>query len=90
MLGGMVYTLATPSISSTTLTSFGITNVPVTTQSTYVFTFILNPATANSPWYLRTSAGTISITAVGGPVYSGIALIGLGNGVIRILCNRLL
>ena len=41
----MVYTLSPTSISSTTLTSFGITNVPITIQSTYCFTFILNPTT---------------------------------------------
>ena len=49
------------------------------TQSTYVFTFILNPTTVNSPWYLRTTAGTISITAIGGNIYNGIALIELQN-----------
>ena len=62
MTTGMVYNLNT---TSTALTSLSLTNIPTTPQQTYVFTFVLQPSTLNSPWYLKPPSNFINITPIG-------------------------
>jgi hypothetical protein len=48
---GMVYFMAS---NSTTVTSFSITDIPLDSPlKSYIFTFILEPNTANSPFYIN-------------------------------------
>jgi hypothetical protein len=79
MLSGMVYNLTT---TSTAITSLGFTNIPTTPQQTYVFTFVLNPSTANSAWWLKPPTAFISITAVGGSINTAVPLVGMSNVVL--------
>ena len=79
MVSGMVYNLTT---SSTAITSLGFTNIPTTPQQTYIFTFVLNPSTANSAWWLKPPTNFLSITAVGGSVNTAVPLVGISNVVL--------
>jgi len=69
-LTGMVYTLQS---NSTTTTTLAITDIPTTPQQSYIFTFILQPGTANSPYWIKPNSNFISVN--GGSV----ALYGLQN-----------
>jgi hypothetical protein len=59
---GMVYVMTT---TSTAITSLSLTNIPITPLQTYVFTFLCQPSTPNSPWYLKPPTNFMNITAVG-------------------------
>ena len=67
MSAGMLYALA-PSTNS--LTSFSLTNIPTTAQATYVFTFILQPTTASSAFYLKPPNNIISVVCTNNVSYS--------------------
>ena len=69
-LTGMVYTLAS---NSTTTTTLAITDLPTTPQQSYIFTFIIQPTTANSPYWIKPNTNFISVN--GGSV----SLYGLQN-----------
>jgi hypothetical protein len=71
MITGMVYNLTT---TSDAITSLSLTDIPTTSQQTYVFTFVLQPSTIDSPWYLQPPTNFIDITPIGGssmvvPIY---------------------
>ena len=68
---GMVYTLTSNSTATTTL---AINDIP-TTQS-YIFTFIIQPTTANSSWYIVSNTNFISVNGGSAPLY------GLQNAVL--------
>ena len=67
---GMVYTLASNSTATTTLS---INDIPTTPQQSYIFTFILQPGTANSPYWIKPNTNFVSVN--GGSV----SLFGLQN-----------
>ena len=67
---GMVYYLGT---TATAMTTIAITDIPTTPSQSYIFTFILQPSAANSPYYLKPNTNFISVN--GGSV----ALCGLQN-----------
>jgi hypothetical protein len=75
MSAGMVYSLST---TATSISSLGFTAIPITPQSTYVFTFVLLPGTANSAWYLKPPSNFLSVTAAGGNINTAVPLYGLG------------
>ena len=79
MTNGMVYNMSS---NSTALSSLGFTNIPATPLQTYVFTFIILPSTASSPWYLKPPTNFISITPVGGTINSSVPLYGISNVVL--------
>ena len=72
-LTGMVYTLAS---SSTTTTTLSITDIPSTPQQSYIFTFIIKPTTVNSPYYIIPNTNFISVNSISTPLY------GLQNAVL--------
>ena len=79
MTTGMVYNLST---TATVLTSLAFTTIPTAPQQTYVFTFVLNPSTANSAWWLKPPTNFLSVTAVGGSINTAVPLVGISNVVL--------
>jgi hypothetical protein len=69
---GLVYYL---DINSTTITSISFTDIPETQQQTYIFTFIMKPASYSSynPAYLQVSSNTVAING------QSTSLFGLSN-----------
>ena len=67
---GMVYTLIS---SDAVVNSVSFINIPTTTNQTYIFTFIMQPSTANSPYYIKSNNNTINVNG------SSIQLYGLQN-----------
>jgi hypothetical protein len=76
MVSGMVINLAT---TSTAISSLGFTNIPITPQTTSIFTFILKPSTASSAYYLKPPTNFISITPIGGVINTSVPLYGISN-----------
>ena len=72
-LTGMVYTLAS---NSTTTTTLSITDIPTTPQQSYIFTFIIQPTTANSPYHIVPNTNFISVNTLSTPLY------GLQNAIL--------
>ena len=70
---GMVYTLTSNSTATTTL---AINDIPTTPQQSYIFTFIIQPTTANSSWYIVPNTNFISVNGGSAPLY------GLQNAVL--------
>ncbi len=66
---GMVYYLPTSSI---TQSQIFFTNIPTTPNKSYIFTFILKPSTASSPWYLKPSGNYVRVNGGYGTL-SGLA-----------------
>jgi hypothetical protein len=67
---GMVYSLIS---DNAVVNSVSFINVPTTTNQTYIFTFIMQPSTVNSPYYIKSSTNTINING------TSIELYGLQN-----------
>jgi hypothetical protein len=67
---GMVYTLIS---DDAVVNSVSFINVPTTTNQTYIFTFIMQPSVANSPYYIKSNNNTINVNG------SSIQLYGLQN-----------
>jgi hypothetical protein len=70
---GMVYSIIS---SNTTVYSVSFINIPTTINQSYIFTFILQPRSANSPYYIKPSSNTINVNGVSVPLY------GLNNVVL--------
>ena len=70
---GLVYTLDT---NPTTITTILFTNIPITKQQSYKFTFILKPNNTNSGFYLKPNTNFVTINGVSSPLY------GLSNIVL--------
>jgi hypothetical protein len=68
---GMVYFTNS---NDAVVTNFSITDIPIDQLKSYIFTFIFEPNTANSKYYIKTS--NISINGISTP------LIGLANVVL--------
>ena len=65
-LTGMVYTLTS---NSTTTTTLAITDLPTTPQQSYIFTFIIQPTTTNSPYWIKPNTNFISANGISTPLY---------------------
>ena len=63
---GMVYTLTSNSTATTTL---AITDLPTTPQQSYIFTFIIQPTTANSPYWIKPNTNFINANGISTPLY---------------------
>jgi hypothetical protein len=63
---GMVYSIIS---DSTAVNSVSFINIPTTTNQTYIFTFILQPSVANSPYYIKSNTNTINVNNVSIPLY---------------------
>jgi hypothetical protein len=63
---GMVYSIIS---DATAVNSVSFINIPTTTNQTYIFTFILQPTTANSPYYIRPNTNTVNVNGVSIPLY---------------------
>jgi hypothetical protein len=63
---GMVYSM----ISDTTaINSISFINIPTTINQTYIFTFILQPSTLNSPYYIKSIDNSINVNGISTPLY---------------------
>jgi hypothetical protein len=63
---GMVYSLIS---DATSVNSVSFINIPTTTNQSYIFTFILQPSTANSPYYIKSNNNTINVNGISTPLY---------------------
>ena len=79
---GMVIYMDTNS-STNSLVSF--TNIPVTAQQSYTFTFILKPSTVNSKWYIIPNSNVISVNSI-----SSIPIFGIANVILPTTYSYLL
>jgi hypothetical protein len=62
----MIYTLAS---NDTPMTSLSINDIPTTPLKSYNFTFIIQPITADSPYYLKPNKNVISVNNKSIPLY---------------------
>ena len=74
MDSGMVIYMDT---NSSTNSSVSFTNIPVTAQQSYIFTFILKPSTVNSKWYIIPNSNVISVNSI-----SSIPIFGIANVIL--------
>jgi hypothetical protein len=65
-LNGMVYSIIS---DATIVNSVSFTNVPTTTNQSYIFTFIFQPSAVNLPYYIKPSSNTIIVNGVSVPLY---------------------
>ena len=63
---GMVYSIIS---DATAVNSVSFINIPTTVNQSYIFTFIIQPSTANSPYYIRPSSNTVNVNGVSIPLY---------------------
>ena len=63
---GMVYSIIS---DSSTVNSVSFINIPTTVNQSYIFAFILQPSTANSPYYIRPSSNIVNVNGVSIPLY---------------------
>jgi hypothetical protein len=63
---GMVYSIIS---DATAVNSVSFINIPTTVNQSYIFTFILQPSVANSPFYIKSNTNTININGVAIPFY---------------------
>jgi hypothetical protein len=63
---GMVYSTIS---DATAVNSVKFTNIPTTTNQTYIFTFIIQPSAVNSPYYIKPSSNAIIVNGVSTPTY---------------------
>jgi hypothetical protein len=63
---GMVYSIIS---DATAVNSVSFINVPETTNQSYIFTFIMQPSIANSPYYIKSNSNTINVNGVSIPLY---------------------
>jgi hypothetical protein len=63
---GMVYSIIS---DSTTMNSVSFIDILTTINQSYMFTFILRPSNANSPYYIRPSSNSINVNGVSIPLY---------------------
>ena len=71
---GMVYKFVSPVTISASSISF--TNLPPESNSSYIFTFIMQPSISSSPFYIRPSNNTITVNG------SSVPLAGLQNVIL--------
>jgi hypothetical protein len=65
-MNGMVYSIIS---DATVVNSVSFINIPTAVNQSYIFTFILRPSTANSPYYIKSSTSTINVNNVSIPLY---------------------
>ena len=65
-LTGMVYSLAS---NSTTTTTLSITDIPTTPRQSYISTLILQPSAVNSPYWIKPNTNFISANGISTPLY---------------------
>jgi hypothetical protein len=70
---GMVYSIIS---DATTVNSVKFIDIPTTINQSYIFTFILQPSTENSPYYINPSSNTVYING------TSIQLYGLQNVIL--------
>lgn len=63
---GLVYTLDT---NSTVMTTILFTDIPITPQQSYKFTFIMKPDIASSAYYLKPNTDFVTINGISSPLY---------------------
>jgi hypothetical protein len=63
---GLVYSLIS---DDAVVNSVSFINIPTTINQSYIFTFIIQPSVANSPYYIRTSTNNVSVNGVSIPLY---------------------
>ena len=73
---GMVYKFVSPVTNSASSISF--TNLPAESNSSYIFTFIMQPSISSSPFYIRPSNNTITVNG------SSVPLAGLQNVILPV------
>jgi hypothetical protein len=67
---GMVYDLIS---DATVMTTLSFTDIPITSQQSYIFTYILQPSTPNSGYYIKPNTNFINVNG------SSVSLYGLQN-----------
>ena len=63
---GLIYSLAS---NSTVMTTISFTNIPITPQNSYIFTFLLTPSTASTPYYIIPNSNFVTINGTSCPLY---------------------
>jgi hypothetical protein len=63
---GMVYSIIS---DATAVNSVSFINIPTTVNQSYVFTFILQPSIANSPYFIKSNTNTINVNGIAIPLY---------------------
>jgi hypothetical protein len=63
---GMVYSIIS---DSTTVNSVSFINIPTTVNQSYIFTFLLQPSTLNSPYYIKSINDAINVNGISIPLY---------------------
>jgi hypothetical protein len=63
---GMVYSLIS---DDAVVNSVSVINIPTTINQSYIFTFIIQPSIANSPFYIKSNTNTIKVNDVSIPLY---------------------
>jgi hypothetical protein len=63
---GLVYSLIS---DDAVVNSVSFINIPTTIDQSYIFTFIIQPSVANSPYYIRPSTNNVSVNGVSIPLY---------------------
>jgi hypothetical protein len=72
-INGMVYNLNS---DATVMTTLSFTDIPITPQQSYIFTFILQPSAVNSGYYLKPNTSYVNVNGL------SISLYGLQNVVL--------
>ena len=65
--------------TATAITSLGFTDIPITANRSYIFTFYHKPSTASMPYYFKPPNNVVSVTSVGGLVSTNVPVYGLQN-----------
>ena len=63
---GQIYSLAS---NSTIMTTISFTNIPITPLNSYIFTFLLTPSIASTPYYLIPNTNFVTINGTTYPLY---------------------
>ena len=71
---GMVIYMDT---NSSTNSSVTFSNIPITAQQSYTFTFILKPSTINSKWFIIPNSNVITVNSI-----SSIPIFGIANVIL--------
>lgn len=79
---GMVIYMDT---NSSTNSSVTFTNIPVTAQQSYTFTYILKPSTINSKWFISPNSNVITVNSI-----SNIPIFGISNAIFPLTFTYLL
>jgi hypothetical protein len=63
---GMVYSIIS---DATAVNSVSFINIPTTVNQSYIFTFIIQPSTVKSPYYIKSNTNTVNVNGISTPLY---------------------